>query len=101
MKNRRSNQLVVGNVEEEIVRALHRSAAQHSRSPEAEHREILRRVLILPRAQPTAKRGRSLKELLLAMPNVGEDSDFERIGAIGSNHEDVRGQDEPDSGQLR
>jgi hypothetical protein len=40
---------------------------------EEEHRRILREVLIGP-----PKKRRSFKEFLLAMPNVGEDQDFER-----------------------
>ena len=65
------HQLIVRNLEEEVVRELRLRAARHGRSAEAEHREILREALI------PAKRKRSLKELLLAMPE-GEDSDFER-----------------------
>ena len=40
---------------------------------EEEHRSILREVLLGKR-----KKRRSLKEALLAMPDVGEDSDFAR-----------------------
>jgi len=65
-------QLIVRNLEEEIVRELRMRAARHGRSAEAEHREILREALL------PAKGKMSLKELLLAMPSVGEDSDFER-----------------------
>ena len=66
-------QLIVRNLEEEVVRELKLRAARHGRSAEAEHREILREVLV------HAKGNRSLKELLLAMPQVGEDADFERL----------------------
>lgn len=66
-------QLIVRNLDEDLVRALHTRAARHGRSVEAEHREILRQAL---RPQPEPKQ--SLKELLLAMPDVGEDADFER-----------------------
>ena len=65
-------QLIVRGLEEDIVRALKRQAAEHGRSAEAEHREILR--LALAPKQPR----RSLKEHLLAMPDVGDDSIFER-----------------------
>ncbi len=65
-------QLVVRNIDEEIVNALKRRAASHGRSAEAEHREILRLVLV---SQPAL----SFKEMLLAMPDVGEDADFERV----------------------
>jgi len=68
----RGGQLVVRNVEDEVIRALKLSAAQHGRSAEAEHREILRQALL------PAKDPRSLKDLLLAMPDVGDDADFER-----------------------
>jgi antitoxin FitA len=66
-------QLVVRGLEEEVVRALRLRAAEHSRSVEAEHREILRQVLL-----PGKTGRRSIKEFLLSMPNVGDDADFER-----------------------
>lgn len=69
-------QLVVRNIEEEIVSALKRRAASHGRSAEAEHREILRLALV---EQPR----RSFKEMLLAMPDAGEDADFERVQDAG------------------
>jgi len=72
MKGTPKTQLIVRNIEDEVVRELKLQAARHGRSAEAEHRQILREALI-PR--PTKK---PLKELLLAMPPVGEDSDFER-----------------------
>ncbi len=61
--------LVVRNIDEDIALALKQQAAAHGRSAEAEHREILRTVLQRPKR-------RSLAEVLLGMPNVGEDSDF-------------------------
>lgn len=66
-------QLVVRGLEEEIVGALRLRAAEHGRSVEAEHREILRQVLL-----PAATGRRSIKELLLSMPDVGDDGDFAR-----------------------
>jgi len=66
-------QLIVRNLEEEVVRELKLRAARHGRSAEAEHREILREALLPVKAK------RPLKEILLAMPPAGEDSDFERI----------------------
>jgi plasmid stability protein len=63
-------QLIVRNIEEEVVEALKVRAAQHGRSAEAEHRELLRQALL---RRPTM----SLKEHLLAMPDVGTDADFE------------------------
>ncbi len=65
-------QLIVRNLDEEIVARLRQRAARHRRSTEAEHREILREALL-----PQRRRS-SLKEHLLAMPDVGVDQDFER-----------------------
>lgn len=62
-------QLIVRNIDQILVDLLKRRAAEHGRSAEAEHREILRAAL-----QP--QRSGSLKDHLLAMPDVGEDSDF-------------------------
>ena len=67
------SQLLVRNVRDEIVRALKLRAARHGRSAEAEHREILKQTL-----EPR-RPGKTFKEFLLAMPNVGEDKDFERL----------------------
>lgn len=64
--------LVVRNVEVEIVQSLKEQAARNGRSAEAEHRAILKAALTQPRR-------RSFNELLLSMPNVGEDSDFEGL----------------------
>lgn len=65
-------QLLVRDIESEVVRELKVRAASHGRSAEEEHREILRRALRRPESPV------SLKELLLEIPGVGEDSDFER-----------------------
>jgi len=64
-------QLTVRDLEDEVVRALHRKAALNGRSAEAEHRSILRTALL-------GERRPSLKEHLSAMPCGGEDGDFER-----------------------
>jgi len=64
-------QLIVRNLEDEVVEALKARAAAHGRSAEAEHREILRAALKGPAA------GRSLWDWLAAMPDVGDDADFE------------------------
>jgi antitoxin FitA len=69
-------QLIVRNLETEVVRELRLRAAQHGHSAEAEHREILRTALA-PR--PAG----SLKDLLLAMPDLGDDADFERPRDLG------------------
>jgi plasmid stability protein len=66
-------QLIVRNLDEDLVRRLKIRAAQHGRSAEAEHREILRQVLFHPAP------GETLKELLCAIPPVGDDEDFERV----------------------
>lgn len=65
-------QLIVRNIEEELVRKLKIRAAQRGHSAEAEHREILQEAL-----QPKGD-GQSIKALLLEMPDVGKDEDFER-----------------------
>jgi plasmid stability protein len=64
--------LVVRNLDPEIVGALKQRAAAHGRSAEAEHRLILQQALLKPRQ-------RSFAEVLQSMPNVGLDSDFERM----------------------
>jgi antitoxin FitA len=65
-------QLLVRGIESDVVRELKIRAARRGHSAEEEHRQILREAL---RAGGSAK---SFKELLLEMPNVGEDRDFER-----------------------
>ena len=65
-------QLIVRNIEDGLVRALKLRAADKRRSAEAEHREILREALAPHR------KGKTLKALLLDMPAIGEDADFER-----------------------
>ena len=65
-------QLIVRNLDDEVVSRLRRRAAARGRSMEAEHREILREALLASPRRP------SLKEHLIAMPDVGTDRDFER-----------------------
>jgi plasmid stability protein len=65
--------LVVRNLDQRLVDALKQRAARHGRSAEAEHRAILEEMLGL-----TPKK-KSFAEVLSAMPNVGQDKDFERI----------------------
>lgn len=74
-------QLIVRNLDEEVVRELKLRAARHGRSAEAEHREILREALLPDR------RRKPLKDLLLAIPSVGDDSDFERLPDRGRDVE--------------
>jgi antitoxin FitA len=66
--------LLVRGVDEEIVRALKQRAGAHGRSAEAEHRAILKAALAGPRR-------RTLAEVLSSMPDVGFDTDFERVEA--------------------
>ena len=65
-------QLLVRDIEGEVVKELKVRAARHGRSAEEEHRQILREAL---RPEGSTM---SLKTLLLEMPDVGEDADFER-----------------------
>ena len=62
-------QLIVRELEESVVRALKVRAAEKGVSAEAEHRAILREVLL-------RRSSRSFKKALLAMPDVGSDADF-------------------------
>ena len=64
-------QLIVRNLDDALIRALKKRAAQRNRSAEQEHREILQQALLGPRR-------RSLAEVLAEMPNVGDDEDFLR-----------------------
>ena len=64
-------QLIVRNVDEAIVRELKKRAARRNNSAEQEHREILEQALLRPRR-------RSLAAVLAAMPDAGDDADFER-----------------------
>jgi antitoxin FitA len=66
-------QLIVSDVEERVFRRLKERARRHGISMEEEHRRILREVLF-----GRASKRPSFKEALLAMPNVGQDEDFER-----------------------
>jgi hypothetical protein len=63
-------QLIVRNVEDEVVRALKIRAAEHGRSMEAEHREILRATLASHAGE------QSFKDWMGSMPDVGEDDDY-------------------------
>lgn len=65
-----ASQLIVRNLEDDLVDALRRRAAEHGRSAEAEHREILRAAL-LPKPRT------SLKDHLLAIPKSANDEDDE------------------------
>jgi antitoxin FitA len=64
-------QLIVRDLPADLVLALKRRAAQRNRSAEQEHREILKAALRGPKR-------RELADVLAAIPDVGEDSDFTR-----------------------
>jgi antitoxin FitA len=64
--------LIVRNVPEDVIKALKKRAGRHGISAEAEHRKILTQALLKTRK-------RSFAEAIAAMPNVGRDSDFERV----------------------
>jgi plasmid stability protein len=66
-------QLIVRQIEEKVVKKLKQQAGAHGVSMEEEHRRILRESLLGKAGKRT-----SFKEALLAMPNVGKDTDFER-----------------------
>ena len=65
-------QLLVRGIDSELIQRLKMRAARHGTSAEEEHRRILREALKSTRSP------RTLKDLLLEPPDVGEDGDFER-----------------------
>jgi plasmid stability protein len=67
-------QLLVRKLDEKLVKRLKRRAAEHGVSMEEEHRRILLAALPTPAPKPKM----SLLEYLATMPNVGDDSVFER-----------------------
>ena len=75
-------QLVVRQIEENVVKKLKERAGQHGVSMEEEHRRILRDALLGNRTKRA-----SFKDALLAMPNVGADTDFERGSQMPRNVE--------------
>jgi len=68
--------LFVRGVDEKLVKALQREAAAHGRSAEAEHLAILSDALL------RLENGQFIN-LLMSMPDVGEDAHFERIDDSG------------------
>ena len=68
--------LLVRRIDDALVKRLKERAAAHGRSAEAEHRAILAEALAGPRR-------RSFAAVLATMPNVGADSDFERLATTG------------------
>ncbi|WP_232210470.1 FitA-like ribbon-helix-helix domain-containing protein [Nitrococcus mobilis] len=70
---------MVRNLDERIVAALQRRAAEHGWSAEAEHRALLEEILL-------RLRGRSFAEVIAEIPEVGEDRDFQRVaGETGAD----------------
>lgn len=71
--------LLVRNVDDTLVQSLRELAASHGRSAEAEHREILAKALRKPKRK-------SFVEILMSMPDVGDDADFGRFDEDGAAH---------------
>ena len=71
--------LIVRNIDDAIVKALKKRANQHGVSAEAEHRKILEQALMHPQKK-------SFAEVLSLIPDVGDDSDFERVQDDGVSH---------------
>ena len=69
--------LIVHGIDEALVQALKHRAAKHGRSAEAEHRALLEQALLKPRRKTFA-------QALRSMPNVGLDTDFERVDDEGT-----------------
>ncbi len=61
--------LIVRNIDKTLALALKQRAAAHGLSAEAEHRKILEEALKKPKR-------RAFTEVLMHMPNVGKDEDF-------------------------
>lgn len=76
--------LLVRGVDEAIVQALKKRAGAHGRSAEAEHRAILAAALLAPPR-------RTLAELLVTIPDVGSDADFQRACGTDDEAADVFG----------
>ncbi|KVL27303.1 FitA-like ribbon-helix-helix domain-containing protein [Burkholderia sp. MSMB1835] len=68
--------LLVRNVDDTIVQSLREQAAANGRSAEAEHRAILADALGRPKR-------RTFAQVLMSMPAVGEDADFQRVQDSG------------------
>jgi len=66
-------QLLVRNIEEAVVRKLKQKAAKDGISMEEEHRRILRKSLL-----KSAKPKMSFLDFICTMPDVADDSIFER-----------------------
>lgn len=64
--------LIVRNIDEKIVKALKARAGRAGISAEAQHRKILEASLLKPEKK-------SFAQVIKSMPNVGKDSDFNRV----------------------
>lgn len=64
--------LIVRNISDDIAQALKVHASCLGISAEAAHRQILEQVLMRPKKK-------SFFDVLQEMPDVGRDSDFERV----------------------
>ena len=64
--------LLVRRIDNEVVKALKTRAGANGISAEAEHRKILESVLLGPKKK-------SFAEALRSIPNIGNDSDFQRV----------------------
>lgn len=73
-------QLLVRELEQSIIDALKSRAAEHGRSAEAEHRAILEQALLQPNR-------RSFIDVLMDIPDVGNDSDFVRVQDVDAADE--------------
>lgn len=70
------SQLVVRNLEPDLVESLKARAAAANISAEEQHRRILREALTMPKKL-------TFEQVLMMMPNVGKDEDFERVQDTG------------------
>ncbi len=68
-------QLIVRNLEEDLVRRLKARARENNRSTEEEHRLLLRAAL--------APESSDFASFLASIPEVGDDSDFDRSADTG------------------
>jgi antitoxin FitA len=71
---RHMGQLTVRKVDEEIIRRLRMRAAEHGRSAEAEHREILKQALLPNRKVDVAEWLRHAKEVRERTGPIATDS---------------------------
>jgi antitoxin FitA len=73
-KEQRMGRLTVRNVDDEVIRRLKLRAAEHGRSAEAEHREILKQALLPDRKMAVDEWFRLAKELREQTGPIATDS---------------------------